>query len=134
MSDTSNENLDTARKIIETQLQDNWSETPIAFQDVPYKVNAAEEFVALNVLWSGSEGIALQTNGPIRDWGIAMIEVFAIPDEGSSRVLELCGDLRALFNEFVSGGLTFHTGSARRVGVMGDFLKYIVEIPFYYEG
>ena len=134
MTDISNENLDTARKIIETQMQDNWSETPIAFQDVLYKVNAAEEFVALNVLWSGSEGVALQTNGPIRDWGIVMIEVFSFPDQGTERILELCGDVRAVFNEFESGGLSCQQGFPRRIGVMGDFLKYIVEIPVYYQG
>lgn len=134
MTSISNENMNLARKAIETRLQDNWVTTPIAYQDVLYKVNGGEEFVSLNTLFSESEDVSLATNGPIRDWGIVMIEVFAIPDQGTERVLELCGDLRTLFHEQEFGGVTCQTGSSRRVGVMGDFLKYIVEIPFYYQG
>jgi hypothetical protein len=134
MTIISNLNLDLARLAIESKLQDNWSETPIAFQDVPYKVNAAEEFIALNILWSGSESVTIVSDGPVRDWGIVMVEVFAIPDQGTERVLEICGDVRAVFQEWAAGGICFQQGTARRIGVMGDFLKYIVEIPFYYQG
>ena len=126
--------MNLARELIENYVQDNWAETPVAYQDVPYKVMKSIDFVALNIIWSGSEVVGLQSDSPLREYGMVIFECFTAPNIGSETMLTLCGLAREVFNEKTLGALTFQTGTSRRIGVVGDFLKYMVEIPFYYQG
>jgi len=135
MTTDSKNNLDKCREAIENEFYDNWSTTPIAFQDIPYKVTASE-WIAVNVLFSSSEAPGIATNGPITDYGSALIEVFVPINVGSSRGLVLGGLVREVLHEkrLASNKLHMLQGTVRRIGVAGDFVKYIVNVPFMYRG
>ena len=131
------ENFDKVRALIEQRAKDNWVDTPVAWQDVPYVPNKGESYIAINVLFGESVNAGLSSmndpSAPVREHGILMIQCFTAANTGSSIVLQLAGKIRQVYQNTDEAGLAFYAGSVNRVGEAADFLQYNVEIPFYYQ-
>ena len=131
------DNFDNIRSIIENRANDNWTTTPIAWQDVPYYPVKNEAYIAINTLFGESENAGLNSmnnvEAPIRENGVLLIQCFTAANIGSGTILRLAGEIRELYQNTDESGLAFYAGSINRIGELNDFLQYNVEIPFYYQ-
>ena len=133
----SENNFNNVRKIVENRAKNNWVDTEIAYQDIPYEVKKNTPYIALNILFGESENAGLGSmnnmQAPIRENGVLLIEVHVPSNKGTDQVLSIAGNIRALYQNTDENGLAFYAGSINRIGESSDQLQYNVEIPFFYQ-
>jgi hypothetical protein len=127
--------LDIAERLIETLLQDNWTQTPLAFDNVNFAPVLGVDFVRVQIEWTTSANI-----GPsrIRHDGLVLLSVMVQPREGTRQSAKYASDLIRLFqdNSALSDSdtyLTFKAGYAQRVGEREGWYQRNIVIPFVFD-
>ena len=125
--------VDFIRQSIETRLNGNWTDTPIAYENTPFTPEKGEPFIAPYILTGEGEQASLGSVAVNRWYGLLDIALFVPLDSGTKRAMELVDQLIKLFYHYEVGGLTFLTGSWERLGQDDNWYRYSVSIPFQYD-
>lgn len=79
---------DRAQTLLEAYVQEQWSETAVQYDNVPFNSDLYREFVQCTVTFG--EGMSRTvTSGCYRQVGLLMLTVYVKPGEGTARLLEL---------------------------------------------
>ena len=126
-------NIDRVREIFETHLKDNWSKTPIAYPNVPYRAKPDESYLACYLLPGQGDVISLGHSAWNRWSGIFQINVFGALNLGSKPVLEWGGELVDLFYGMDTDGLQTRTPYLEQLGQHEQHFAVSVTVPFIYD-
>jgi hypothetical protein len=79
---------DVVQQSIEEFVQDNWSHTAVAYENVEFDSEPVSEYVRCNVVFG--EGLSRTvTVGCYRQTGLLLLSIFVRPSTGTSRKLAL---------------------------------------------
>lgn len=125
--------FEDTRKAIEGRLGDNWSTTPIKFENVPFK-ETKDPYVALFILDGEGQQISLGTPA-VRRWpSVIKIQIFVPQDTGTKLARTYADSLgtifdRAQFSSGNSGTITCRIPSITHVGITNGWDQVNVTIP-----
>lgn len=91
---------DRAQSLLEQYVQDNWTDTALQFDNVPFNSDLYREYVRCSVVFGESVQRTV-TAGSYRQIGLLVLSVFTKPGEGSARSLELANALSLLLTSKV---------------------------------
>ena len=94
--------VETERSTIEKFLADNWTTTPIQFDNVRFDKPADSKWIALSINTGSSEQITMGSNAPLnRHIIIINVQVFTEAGIGSKQAKEFARDIATLFRRRV---------------------------------
>lgn len=108
------------RRIVEKQLQDNWTLTKIAFDNVKFIPVRGVDFIRCIIEQSGKQKIS--SNCTRRDYTV-LIEVKVAANSGTVTINSHCDLLKNLFDGFSSGHFNCLNGSIERVGKVKEWFQ-----------
>ncbi len=120
---------------IESYFKDNWSYTPIAYDNVEFVPNDFTEWVRFVVRNGNARQTSIAGDNPgFRYYGVIYVQIFTRADTGTGRALELADYVTVLFRSASVNGIQFKTPSITRVGNMEDaWFQINVDCPYYRE-
>ena len=122
--------LSEVQRSIETYIKINWTETPIAYQNVVHSSGA--EFIRATVLNSGRVQKSLgSTLNTFRMSGVLIVQVFCLKNTGTNRALFLADKIILLFQRRIIDRLNFFTPSVVYQGISDIYYQINVECPYY---
>lgn len=130
---------ETERDVIRQRFNSGWAATTAVdwsgFNGSSYDRSSGTEFVRPRcedgeAQWVGIGGQYKRA----RKFGTLVVEVFQPAGTGEERGVQLCDSLIAIFTPYSSSGVSFMgRGFAQDVGSDGNFHKWIVFLPYYFE-
>jgi hypothetical protein len=120
-----------ASSIIEKRLDDNWTTTPIQYDNVRYTPTVGTAFIRLQVEWATANVISI--GGRIKTEGYVLLSIFTPAGIGSDTALGYADTLAALFNMYHEGALKLLAAVINRVGSQKEWYQVNVLIPFHYD-
>jgi hypothetical protein len=122
--------FDALRQSIESRMADNWSETPVAYGNVPYNPTNAS-WVRLTVTTGLGDTLGMQGSTIyVRDTGVVSLQVFTKEGQGTKAGMALVDTFLPIFEHARFGGILTYTGSVSVVGVQQGWHQINVTIPF----
>ena len=124
---------DVVRNVVETHLQDNWTQTPIQWENVHFEPIEGQSFIAPVIV--PTSGIQISLGGvALNRWeGFIDISVFIPMNQGSKTGNDLADALIKLFYHYTEQGVSFYTGYAKPTGSTESWWKINVTIPYYFD-
>ena len=123
-------NLSDVQRDIELYFSQNWDETPVVYQNVPYE--STEEFVRLTILnddrYQASMGC---TNNVYRMLGMVIVQIFSSKNIGTKRSLFLADIVISLFQSKVITNIKFKTPSVIYQGITNIYYQLNIGCPYY---
>lgn len=121
---------DEIARQLETYFANNWSDTPIAWPNVPFTAPDGA-WVRFNVLPDNSETGEIKGAGTRN--GVVKVQIFDKPGKGSRNALNLGGQVEQLFHQQdISGvycGLAYTTDNG--LNDDGNWYQVTVTIPWW---
>lgn len=127
--------FELASQLIEKRLQDNWTDTPIAFDNVEYVPVVGSPFVRLTISQTTSvlKTFATYGEGMYQEFGLIIVQVFTPRNDGTHPNNVLADKIADLFRGWNSGRLFCGTTRIVRIGTEKNWHHANVMIEFYYE-
>lgn len=127
-------NLDKVRQLVETTIKNNWTATPIAYDNVSFKATIGQSFIAPKVLFGSGSQVSLGTSNVLNRWtGVIQIDIFTPINIGTKTALDYANTLIGYFYHYDNEGLVCFTGSVGELGKDGEWYRVVVTIPFQYD-
>lgn len=131
---------DRAQTLLETYVQDQWSDTAVQYDNVPFNSDLYREFVRCTIVFGEGSSRTI-TNGCYRQVGLLLITVYTKPSEGTARLLELATLLSQLLTHKVikSTDLPLLAINLKVPDMMKDvsgrsgWVMAQLSFPFYYD-
>ena len=119
-------------EVVESYFFNNWTQTPIAWENVPFNANvpAWVRFTNLPDMASaeelGEQGICIRE-------GSIIIQVFTQAGKGSREGATLASDIEALFNLKDIGNVKFKSAYSINSGIddTGNWFQHTVTCPYW---
>lgn len=121
----------SVRATIETHISDNWTATPVAYDNVDLDTSGLSEYISINLVEGDNVQATLGDIGTYQAVGVLVIMIFTDKGIGSSRARQLADQLSSLFRGSKIDGMTFKVPSAKRIIYGSDYFQYNLSIPFY---
>ena len=120
--------VETERRTLEKLLRDNWTTTPIQYDNVPFKQPSDKKWITLTIV--SGDGARLEVGGPpytTRYIGVIMIQIFTPAGRGTATAKRYATSLSNIYRnktltisaneyiltrepDFVRGGVEQSTG------------------------
>lgn len=100
---------------LETYLSDNWSYTPIAYENEQFEPTGDDPFIALNIVLNPSENAAIG-KVCVRLNGTISIRVYARYDIGSKTSLDLVDKLVEILENKTIGTILTYAANVSKIG------------------
>lgn len=115
---------------IESHFSDNWTETPVVYQNIAY--NEMTEFIRVTILSGPREQASLGcNNNTYRTTGVVIIQVFTPKNTGTKRALDIVDMLIAFLQSKVIGTVNFKTPYISFQNIVDSFYQVNLNCPFY---
>lgn len=113
----------------------NYSETPVAYDNVPFESDGKTEYVTLCVVPNVQKQITLgETNNLYRQFGSVESDIYFEKDKGLKRGFELAELVGNTFNSLNINGIQFRTHNLSDMGLSENgFYRMNIYIGFYYD-
>lgn len=124
------------RAAIEKRLKDNWSTTPIAFDNVGFRPTDSE-YVAIFIQNATATQIELTGATPNHRYtGLISIQIFVDANTGSQTARSYADTIAAIFRNQTfssgsSGTIICRTPNVQRVGVVEGRFQLNLTVPYY---
>jgi len=127
-------NPEQIRKVIMGLINENWSYTPIEFENQSLQGDLTDGWIRINLIWGDSEVGELGENGVGLGLGILWIDIFVPLDTGIKNAFDYWKILSDLFRRKSYEGVNFNEPSPQKGGKDSDSNMYrlIFKIPFEY--
>ena len=130
---------DEERKQIESRFQTIWAastykDTPIVFENIPFKVLPNKDYVAVQILAAGGEKLEIG-NTFFRNEGIIQFDIY-VREESSSAIGKKMADVisnsfrNVRFGDGASGSILTRTPSFRSLGVDDGRFRMVLSIEY----
>lgn len=124
----------TARRDIEKRLNDNWSTTEIAWDNVKFSPVNGTAWVACHIFEDTVNRINIGVPGQHRVTGTVVINIM-LPEGGGTDIARQYGDtLAAIFRDAQFSGITFRETTLNNTGINEGWYQFNLVIPFYWDG
>lgn len=120
---------------LQERLQDNWTDTEIAFDNVQFNPVRGVPFIRIAITQTESEltSIAGPALGNYREHGLMTIQVFTPKNDGVQPNARLADMAAALYRGYSSGGLFCMPPRVNRVGAHEEFYQSNLLVEFYFD-
>ena len=125
--------IDAVRQIVETHLKDNWTQTPISFENVYFEQQDGQPFIEVIIMPDTGNQASLGEKALNRWTGSIIISVYVPLGQGSSAAFRLADDITQLFYRFTEDGFTAWTAHTVPSEELGQWYKVDVNIPYQYD-
>ena len=126
--------FDTLRRLVETHVNDNWSMTDVAFENIEFTPVIGTPWIDMHIFVGDGFQASLGDTSALNRWtGIIDFSVYVPINTGSSYAYKVAYALVDLFYHYDNNGLTTLTGHSRPIGEDGEWMRYNVSIPFQYD-
>lgn len=124
--------LEDALKAIETYFNDNWTDTPIAWPNVPFTAPDGS-WVRFNVLPDNTDTQEVGENGVGIRRGTVKVQVFTKPNIGSRTGAKLADAAEGLFHLQDIDGVYFQSAYTTNNGLndAGTWFQHTVTAPWW---
>jgi len=120
------------RQSIEQRFQQYWqTETPIAYQNVPFTPPEQTAWVRVHVLPGASGRIEMSNNPRFRCRGIIDVTIFLPLDTAVGRGDELVDTVVPIFRASQFDGITCRSADVAHQGVRNGWYQINVTIPYF---
>ena len=126
--------VETERAAIEKYFSDNWTTTPIQFDNVKFNKPNDSKWVTITITTGSSTQITLGSDSPLnRHVGTIIVQVFTQAGVGSKQAKELARDVanifrRKVFNISATETILCREPTIQRVGVETDTGLYNLNV------
>lgn len=123
------------RQAIEKRLSDNWTTTPIQFDNVAFSAPADNTYVSLTIINGDADQIELGETPVHRHIGVITIQVFVPVENGTNTARSYADSLAAIFRNVQfsagsSGTILCRSPNIVRVGVSNGLYQLNVAVPY----
>ena len=125
--------LDTVRHVVETRISNNWTMTPVHWENVHYEPVPGQAYIAPVVLPATGDKASLGLFALNRWTGILDIGIFFPRDTGSKPGNDIADALFELFYNHTESGVTFYTGYVAPTGITEEWNRLTMTIPFRFD-
>lgn len=120
--------FDTTYATIEVHFEDNWTDTPVEYDNVPFTPIIGTPFVRLNVVWATNTPISI--GGLNRGTGIAYFQIHTPKGTGTIESAKIATKIAKIFTNKSINKVQFSTSTIQRIGVVRSWYRLNVLIPF----
>lgn len=114
---------------IETFFQDNWTETPIFFENTIE--SRLEEWVRLTILNGDAYQASMGDDPAFRYPGVVIVQIRIRKDLGSGRAVDLADIISEMFTNLVLGAIRFKVPRLDRGPIDQEWFILNVSVDFY---
>jgi hypothetical protein len=122
--------LSQIQRDIETYFSNNWTETPVYYQNVAY--SEASEFIRLTILsgkrFQASLGNTVNT---YRTPGVIIVQIFCPKNRGTTRALNISDLIITFLQSKVIGSVNLKTPFISFQNIVDSFYQVNMTCPFY---
>lgn len=119
---------------IESYFKDNWTYTPIAYENVNLNSNSLDEWVRLTIRPANPQVAGISGSQLMyRYKGVLFIQIFVREGIGSGRAIQFADYVSGLFRSKYVDGIHFGVPAVTRVGSRDSFFQVNVDVGFYRE-
>lgn len=124
------------RAAIEKRLKDNWTTTPIVFDNVGFRPTDSE-YIAIFIQNAAATQIELTGSTPRHRYtGLISIQIFVNANSGSQTARSYADTIAAIFRNQTfssgsSGTIICRTPNVQRVGVVEGRFQLNLTVPYY---
>lgn len=117
------------KSAIEQYFQQNWTHTPIMFENKSY--TGDDDWVRISIQHGDSFQASMGDNPAFRVIGVVNVQIFTKTDTGSGRALELVDFVDALFRNLVISKICFRVPQVKKVPSNTEWFQVNVSTDFY---
>jgi len=121
--------FDQCRVDVETEIQANWNETHVVYENEELKY--ADEYIRPAIIYGESNQVTLGPSGTHRRLGVLVIQIFVKENTGTRRIKFLADTLTPLFKSVKLGIIQFESPTLIRVGQNNGYYQENFQVPFY---
>lgn len=124
------------RAAIEKRMKDNWTTTPIVFDNVGFRPTDSA-YVAIFIQNASAQQIEIKGTTPLHRYsGIIAIQIFTDANSGSNTARTYADTIAAIFRNQSfsygnSGTIFCRSPNVQRVGVVEGRFQLNLSVPFY---
>lgn len=119
------------RTRIESYISNNWSDTDVEFENVPFDVSKHNEYISVYLREGQSEQFSLGTTGSYTTPGAIIISVFVKKDTGTARCRQIADAVSDMFRGLKLGSIVFYVPQGSPINSNTVFFQFNVTVPFY---
>jgi hypothetical protein len=123
--------FEDAISIIENHLVDNWSRTPIDYDNVEFSPVRGTPFVRLQVEWVNTTLTSI--GGRAKGEGYIDLSIFVPANTGTTISSSMADELATMFNRLLNGALHCQVARTQRIGSFEEWYQVKVLVPFIYD-
>ncbi len=122
----------TTHNAIRKRLKDNWTTTPIAYQNVEFTPPVGDTgWVRLTVEDADAFQASMGgTTNFYRHPGLIIVSVFVPLNRGDKQALEYADSISAIFRSWQTTGIRFYAPTVKRIGADDKWYHVNVVVPF----
>ena len=118
---------DEVRVALETQFKDNWTDTPISWENAPIDIEE-DEFVRFTIVWFGASNQTFGTTDT-RKTGQIGVQIFVPRDVGSGAATRYADGVAAILENKQFGQILTYAAS---LTVVGEGMRRIKDVEYGY--
>jgi len=123
------------RQAVEARLSDNWTTTPIAYENVPFSEPSNGRYVAVHVLTGQGTQEDICPSPRHRYQGLIQIRITVPANEGTELAKSYADTISALFRSVSfsagsSGTILCRTPSILSLGVQDGQFTLVISVPY----
>jgi len=123
--------FDTLRQALEQRMAANWTATPVAYGNAPFRPPNNTEWVRFTPITGQGETLGIQGSSIyVRDRGLVSLQVFTPTEAGQGTAMGLVDDFLTLFEHKRFNGILTYTGSVTVIGPSDGWHQTNVTMPF----
>ena len=123
--------LATIEQVIQTRLKDNWTDTPIDWQNTEFLPTMQEAFVRVTIIPGSEDQIGIgDADNMYRKVGVVFFSVFVPKNEGSRPAWTHVDNLMVLFRGLEVSGIRFRNSEFNEVGEAEGWFQVNLSIAF----
>jgi len=120
--------------IIIKRFKDNFSTTPIAYENVEFKVDTDVDWVRLSVQNGDSNQVSMGTPAVANRFvGIIFVQIYTRAGRGTATALSIAQEVSDIWRNKQFDGITCRAPDINHLGVEGSWFQINVSCEFFYD-
>ncbi len=125
--------LDTVREVVEKRFNDNWTSTPIQWENVHFEPQDGQAFIAPVIVPTSGDQVSLGTVALNRWDGFVDVSIFVPRGIGAKLANDLSNEVIKLFYHYTDSGVSFFTGYSKPTGATEIWFRVNVTVPYQFD-
>ena len=118
------------RSTIESHFSNNWSHTPVEYDNVPLNLDNVKEYVSLVILETKSAQTSLGPDGEYTISGFVVVSIYTARGTGTNRSKQLADYVANIFRGVKIDSTLFFTPSGSKIHNRTAYFQFNITAPF----